>query len=60
MNRAARALALLLLLAGAGCATLSPEEQARTAALVQSARDTALTCDQPDACAQPSAAASVA
>ncbi len=55
MNLAARAMGLLLALAGTSCATLSPEQQARTAALVEAARDTTLTCQQADACATPSA-----
>ncbi len=55
MSAFARALALLLVLATASCATLSPEDQARTAALVDAARDTTLACDRPDACATPSA-----
>ncbi|TAK38938.1 MAG: phospholipase D family protein [Lysobacteraceae bacterium] len=55
MNLAARAMVLLLALAGTSCATLSPEQQARSAALVEAARDTTLTCQQADACATPSA-----
>ncbi len=55
MTRFARALVLLLALSAASCATLSPEQQARTAALVQAARDSGSTCQRADACAQPSA-----
>ncbi len=55
MTLAARALLVLALLAGTACATLSPEERARSAALVEAARSTELDCDRPDACARPSA-----
>jgi phosphatidylserine/phosphatidylglycerophosphate/cardiolipin synthase-like enzyme len=55
VNAASRALVLLLVLCAGACSTLSPQEMARTAALVQAARDTQLTCDHADACAQPSA-----
>src|SRR5690606_8609610 len=55
MTLAARALMVLALLAGTACATLSPEERARSAALVEAARSTELDCDRPDACARPSA-----
>ena len=55
MSRILRALLVLVLLSGTACATLSPEEQARTAALVEAARSTELTCTAANACAQPSA-----
>jgi len=55
MNLATRVLLAMLVLCGASCATLSPEEQARTAALVREARDTTLTCADSGGCARPSA-----
>jgi phosphatidylserine/phosphatidylglycerophosphate/cardiolipin synthase-like enzyme len=55
VSRILRALLVLVLLSGTACATLSPEEQARTAALVEAARSTELTCTAANACAQPSA-----
>mgnify|MGYP006194251891 CR=1 FL=1 len=56
MNAVLRTLLVLpVLLSAAACATLSPAEQARTAALVEAARSSELTCDRPDACARPSA-----
>ena len=54
MNVLLRALALLLALGGSACATLSPQELARTQALVEAARPAALDCDRVDACATPS------
>jgi len=54
MTRPIRALLLLWLVSTAACATLSPEEQARSAALVEAARSTELTCTDGDACARPS------
>jgi phosphatidylserine/phosphatidylglycerophosphate/cardiolipin synthase-like enzyme len=54
MSRAVRALALLLALACAACATLSPAQRARSEAIALSARATAIDCNRDDACARPS------
>ncbi len=54
MNAWLRALVPLLALGCGACATLSPQEQARTQALVEAARPAALDCDRVDACAMPS------
>ncbi len=45
---------LALALSCGACASLSPQQQARTQVLVESARSTQLTCDRRDACAQAS------
>jgi len=48
----ARALVLLLALLGSACASLPQAQRERAAAIAVEARDTALTCDQPDRCAE--------
>ncbi len=55
MPRWARTALLLVALSCGACASLSPQQQARTHALVVQARSTQLTCDRRDACAQASA-----
>lgn len=45
---------LLLALASAGCAGLSPREAVRVEAVVEQARPAALDCERHDACARPS------
>ena len=54
MNRALRALILLLALCGGACATLSPAERDRAAQIAAQARPTLVECQAADACAQPS------
>ncbi|MFC7301500.1 phospholipase D family protein [Cognatiluteimonas weifangensis] len=54
MSRGRHALALLLALACAACATLSPAQRTHSAQIAQAARATALDCDRADACARPS------
>jgi phosphatidylserine/phosphatidylglycerophosphate/cardiolipin synthase-like enzyme len=54
MSRAARALALLLALSCAACATLSPAQRTRSEAIALSARSTEIDCTRDDACARPS------
>lgn len=51
----ARALVLLLALASGACATLSAPQRERAAQIAADARSDALSCQQADACAQPSA-----
>ncbi|MDQ2701627.1 MAG: phospholipase D family protein [Pseudomonadota bacterium] len=54
MNRWLRALALLLAAGASACASLSPQEQVRATALVQSARPHQVGCDRIASCATPS------
>ncbi len=55
MNHAGRWLLAALLLACTACTTLSPAQRDRALRIAADARDTTVTCDQPDACARPSA-----
>lgn len=54
MNLLIRLTALLLLLVGSGCASLSQLEHDRAAAIAVQARSSELACAQPDNCAQAS------
>ncbi|HYG07522.1 MAG TPA: phospholipase D family protein [Stenotrophomonas sp.] len=55
MNRLCRVLLpLALMLTASGCAGLSHSQRDRAAAIAVAARDTTLSCDREDRCAQPS------
>ncbi|GAB3737669.1 phospholipase D family protein [Luteimonas pelagia] len=49
-----RLLPVLLLVLSTGCATLSPAQRERADAIAAQARDTAVSCTEPDACAHQS------
>ncbi|RNF83628.1 phospholipase D family protein [Montanilutibacter psychrotolerans] len=54
MNLFARVLAIVLATTLSACATLSPAQRDRAAAIAEAARPTQVDCDRHDACAQPS------